>query len=281
MFPAGIRVSVSDAIVAADIALYGAKQQGRDRLEFYRGRAGDNLAWVQLVRDAIAQDRLTLLGQPIIDLGDPDALPSYELLVRLRTETDEILPPSAFLPTAEQFGLMRDLDRWVIRHGIAFAAEGHPVSINVSARSIGDPSLPGYIVETIGATGARPEDLTFEITETAAISNIQDARTFAGALGDSGCAVALDDFGTGFGTFMLLKHLAVRYLKIDSEFVRQLSVDPANQRIVRLIVHIARETGMQTIAEGVEDGAALALLREYGVDLAQGYHIARPGALPH
>ena len=175
---------------------------------------------------------------------------------------------------------MRDLDRWVIAHGIAVAAEGRRVGINVSARSIGDPGLPGYIDAQIRHSGARAQDLVFEITETAAISNINDARTFTEALNTMGCAVALDDFGTGYGTFLLLRHLAVRYLKIDREFVRRLTTEAADQRIVRLVVHIAREAGMQTIAEGVETAEALGLLRDYGVDSAQGYHIAHPGPLP-
>ena len=281
VFPAGVSVSASDAMVAADIALYQAKQQGRDRFEVYRGAAGENLAWVQLVRDAITHERLMLVAQPIVDLRDCDGRrPEFELLVRLRTDAGTILPPAAFLPTAEQFGLMRDLDRWVIDHGIAIAADGRRVGINVSARSIGDPGLPAYIEEQIRQSGARAEDLTFEITETAAISSINDARTFTEALNAMGCAVALDDFGTGFGTFLLLRHLAVRYLRIDREFVRRLATDAADQRIVRLVVHIAREAGMQTIAEGVETADALALLQEYGVDGAQGFHIAHPGPLP-
>ena len=280
IFPADASVSVSDAIVAADIALYAAKQQGRDRLEFYRGMAGESLAWVQQIREAIAHDRLTLVGQRIVDLHDPGAPPAYELLVRMLTDTGKMLPPSAFLPTAEQFGLMRDLDRWVIERAIAIAARGHRVGINLSARSIGDPGLPDRIGALIESAGARPQDITFEFTETAAISSLPDARTFTETLNEMGCTVALDDFGTGFGTFMLLKYLPVRYLKIDREFVRRLSTDAADQRIVRLIVHIAEEAGMRTVAEGVEDAGALALLREYGVDSAQGYHIARPGPLP-
>jgi diguanylate cyclase (GGDEF)-like protein/PAS domain S-box-containing protein len=280
LFPAGVSVSASDAMIASDIALYDAKQQGRDRVEFYRGAAGENLAWVQLVRDAIAHERLLLVAQPIVDLRDQDARPRFELLVRLKTDTGKILPPTAFLPAAEQFGLMRDLDRWVISHAIAFAANGMEIGINVSARSIGDPGLPGFIAEQIRKSGARAQDLIFEITETAAISSINDARTFTDALNAMGCAVALDDFGTGFGTFLLLRHLTVRYLKIDLEFVRRLTIDAEDQRIVRLIVHIAREAGMQTVAEGVEDAETLALLREYGVDRAQGFHIAAPGPLP-
>lgn len=122
--------------------------------------------------------------------------------------------------------------------------------------------------------------MTLEFTETAAVSSVEDAREFTLALREIGCNAALDDFGTGFGTFVLLKHLPVNALKIDREFVRELSTSSADQRIVRAIVQIATETGMATIAEGVEDAGALALLREYGVGWAQGFHIARPAPLP-
>lgn len=166
------------------------------------------------------------------------------------------------------------------RAGDRLRRSGHRVSVNLSARSLAAPGLAARIAELIEQTGAPPENLTFEFTETAAVSNVEDARTLTHALRELGCSTALDDFGTGFGSFMLLKHLPVDGLKIDVEFVRSLSVSEADQRIVRAIVAIAKEAGMRTVAEGIEDAGALALVRQYGVDFAQGYHIGPPAPLP-
>ena len=280
VFTADVQVDASEAVVAADIALYQAKQRGRDRVEFYAGQAGASLTWLDQIRRAIAEDHLVLHAQPVMSLAPRPGPDSYELLVRMVGDDGQLIAPNSFLPTAEEFGLIRDIDRWVIREGIAFAARGHRASINLSARSIADSSLPGLIGEAIAVSGARPDHLTFEFTETAAVSSVEDARTFTRALREMGCATALDDFGTGFATFVLLKHLPVDALKIDVEFVRGLATSPEDQRIVRAIVQIAGEAGMLAVAEGVENAGTLALLREYEVDYAQGYHIARPGPLP-
>jgi diguanylate cyclase (GGDEF)-like protein len=279
VFAAGSRLTASDAIVAADIALYEAKQRGRDRVELYSGQAGQSLTWVEQIRAAIADERLVLHAQPVLDLRGESERPLFELLVRMVGDGGEIIPPSSFLPTAEQFGLIREIDRWVLGQGIAFAAQGNAVSINLSARSLGDPGLPAVIAQLLDETGAQPGHVTLEFTETAAVSSVEDARTFTRSLRELGCAAALDDFGTGFGTFLLLKHLPVSALKIDTEFVRELATSPADQRIVRGIVGLAADAGIRTVAEGVEDAGTLALLRDYGVDYAQGYHIARPAPL--
>jgi diguanylate cyclase (GGDEF)-like protein/PAS domain S-box-containing protein len=279
VFGPGASVGASDAIVAADIALYKAKQNGRDRVEIYAGEAGQSLTWLEQIRSAIADERLVLHAQPVLDLRHGRS-GMYELLVRMVDEHGVLIPPTSFLPTAEQFGLIRDIDRWVVARGIELAARGYRVSINLSARSLGDPGLPDRIATVLERTGARPDHVTFEFTETAAVSSVEDARAFTRALLELGCTAALDDFGTGFGTFLLLKHLPVQALKIDMEFVRGLSTSAADQRIVRSIVQIAGDAGMLTVAEGVEDAGALALLREYGVDYAQGYHIAPPALLP-
>ncbi|MGH2874349.1 MAG: sensor domain-containing protein [Solirubrobacteraceae bacterium] len=281
VFEAPVGVTVSDAIVAADIALYEAKERGRDRVTLYAGQAGRNLTWVQRIRAAIEADRLLLHGQPLVDLhGHEGSAPAYELLVRMADDGGAIIPPSSFLPIAEQFGLIREIDRWVVERGIEFAARGHRVSINLSARSLGDHHLPELIGRTLRRTGACADDVTFEFTETAAVSSVDDARTLTEALAALGCRTALDDFGTGFGTFVLLKHLPVGTLKIDAEFVRGLSASAQDQRIVRSIVRLAGDAGLSTVAEGVEDAGALALLREYGVDIAQGFHLGRPAPLP-
>ncbi|MGH2916429.1 MAG: sensor domain-containing protein [Solirubrobacteraceae bacterium] len=281
VFQPGGSLTASDAIVAADIALYEAKERGRDRTALYSGQAGHNLTWLERIRAAIARDRLVLYGQRTIALRDPDEPPRYELLVRMQDEHGgTLIPPSSFLPIAEQFGLVREIDRWVVARGIELAARGTLVALNLSARSLGDPKLPDLIADKLAQTGARPSDVAFEFTETAAISSVDDARALTLALTELGCGTALDDFGTGFASFVLLKHLPVTSLKIDTEFVRGLSSSEQDQRIVRAIVRIANEAGMTTVAEGVEDAGALALLREYGVDFAQGFHIGRPEPLP-
>jgi diguanylate cyclase (GGDEF)-like protein/PAS domain S-box-containing protein len=280
VFAAASLVSPSDAIVAADIALYEAKQTGRDRVEMYSGQAGHSLTWLQQIRSAISEERLVLHAQRIIALRRTLAVPMFELLVRMRDEHGNLIPPSSFLPTAEQFGPIRDIDRWVLERALEFAARGNHVGVNLSARTLADPDLAARVVAELARTGARPEHVTFEFTETAAVSSMEDAHALTDSLCALGASVALDDFGTGFGTFVLLKHLPVTALKIDTEFVTGLSTSPADQRIVRAIVQIATEAGMATVAEGVQDAGALALLREYGVDYAQGYHIARPGPLP-
>lgn len=267
-----------DALVAADIALYQAKQAGRDRVATYGGRPGENLAWLEQVRGAIAAERFTLHAQPWIDLATGGVI-REELLIRMLGEDGKIIPPGSFLPTAERFGLIREIDRWVVERGIERAAAGHPVAINLSARSLSDLELPAFISERLTALGADPANLAVEFTETAAVSSLDEAREFTQQLREIGCSSALDDFGTGFGSLVLLKHLPVDYLKIDMEFVRKLATTDADQQIVRSVVNLAAEAGMMTIAEGVEDEGALALLRQYGVDYAQGFHLARPAPI--
>jgi diguanylate cyclase (GGDEF)-like protein/PAS domain S-box-containing protein len=281
VFAAGSHVSASDAIVAADIALYEAKQHGRDRIELYSGQRGVTLTWVQRIRRAIETGGFVLHAQPVCPLrADPPPEPMFELLVRMRDDAGEIIPPGSFLPTAEQFGLIREIDRWVTGQGIALAAAGNRVSINLSARSLADPGLAERVRELIERHGAPPSHITFEFTETAAISSIEDARALTLALRELGCQTALDDFGTGFGSFVLVKHIPVDALKIDAEFVRDLAGSEADQRIVAAIVQIAQGAGMRTVAEGIEDAGALAIVRELGVDYAQGYHLGRPACAP-
>jgi diguanylate cyclase (GGDEF)-like protein/PAS domain S-box-containing protein len=265
-------------LVAADVALHEAKEAGRDRVEVYSGARGEGLTWIHRIRQALDRDELVLDAQPIVELASGEVT-QEELLVRMRNERGEVIGPAAFLPTAERFGLIREIDRWVIERGIAVAAAGRKVEINLSARSFADAGLPGWIEQQLARAGADPEDVIFEITETALIANMEDARCFAERLCGLGCGFALDDFGTGFGSFTYLKHLPIGHLKIDRDFVRDMASSTSDQRIVRSIVNIAREHGMRTIAEGVEDPAALALLREYGVDFAQGFYLGRPAPL--
>ena len=267
-----------DVLVAADIALYQAKEAGRDRVAVFGGKPGETLTWIDRVRVAIDEERLALHAQPIIDLSTGEPV-TEELLVRMLDEDGNVISPTSFLPIAEQYGLIREIDRWVIKRAIERAATGRRVNINLSARSLGDPDLLDAVSKMLKDAGVSPDRVGFEYTETAAVSSVEDARTFTRGLIEIGCEVALDDFGTGFGSFVLLKHLPISALKIDIEFVRNLSTSEADRRIVRSIVQIAAESGLKTVAEGVEDDGALALLRDYGVDYAQGYFIGRPAPI--
>jgi diguanylate cyclase (GGDEF)-like protein/PAS domain S-box-containing protein len=264
-----------DLIVAADIALHEAKERGGDRYEIFTGAGSERLAWVGHLRSAIEADRLVLHSQPIFDLERGEQVAS-EMLVRMVEEDGSILPPSSFLPTAERFGLIREIDRWVIDRSIELAAGGTPVSINLSARSISDPGLLGHIRYALERAGADPGNVIFELTETAAATASEELREFGARIEKLGCALAIDDFGTGFGSLTYLKHLPVRFLKIDMEFVRGICESAADRAIVQSIVTIGRSLGMRTIAEGVEDEETLDALCAVDVDYAQGYHLGRP-----
>jgi PAS domain S-box-containing protein len=230
------------------------------------------------IRAAIAEDRLVLHAQPIVDLGSGRVV-QQELLVRLQRTNGEIMPPGEFLPLAERHGCISEIDRWVVEQAVQMAAAGQAVEVNLSAASVGDGQTLATIRAALDRTGADPRLLVFEVTETAVMADVDRGRAFAQALRELGCRFALDDFGTGYGTFTYLKHIPADYLKIDIEFVRELPGSEADVRLVRAIVHMARELGKKTIAEGVESAEALSQLRALGVDHAQGYHIGRPAPI--
>ncbi|HEV3229520.1 MAG TPA: EAL domain-containing protein [Solirubrobacteraceae bacterium] len=268
-------VTGDDLMVAADIALYDAKEAGRNQVALYSGRERPGLSWAEQIRCALNEGRLTLDAQPILDLRSGE-LSQEELLVRMRGGDGEVIWPDAFLPTAERFGLIGQLDRWVVDQAVDLAAAGRRVEVNISGASMCDRDLTHAIEERLRATGAQPQNLVFEITETAAIANMEEAREFAEHLCELGCGFALDDFGTGFGSFTYLKQLPVSYLKIDADFVRHVTTDRADRYVIEAVVALARGFGQQTIAEGVENQETLEALVGYGVDWAQGYHIGRP-----
>ena len=278
VFDAGPTQDPGDALVAADIALYEAKEGGRDRVATFTGQQGQRLTWVGRIRRAIEAERLVLHSQPIVNLATGQTV-GEELLVRMVDETGQLVMPSAFLPTAERFGLIRDIDRWVVSRALELIAAGRRVSVNLSARSVSDPELTTRVEQGLRRAGGDPALLVFEITETAAAADMEDVRAFAERVQRLGCGLALDDFGTGFGSFIYLKHLPVSELKIDMEFVRHVSHSRADRRLVESIVMIAQALGVRTVAEGVEDEATLGLLRKYGVDYAQGWHLGAPQPL--
>lgn len=235
-------------------------------------------ALVKRIEDALAQERLLLYAQPIVDLGTLEVV-QRELLLRVRELDGSVVGPGSYLPVAERCGLIGGIDRWVIRRGTEIAATGCPVQVNVSAHSISDRTVLSHIESCIEQTGADPTLLVFEITETALVRDEGAARAFAERLHSLGCKLALDDFGTGYGAFTFLKQLPIDYLKIDVEFVSDLASNTASRHVVQAVVALARAFSLQTVGEGVEDAETLTLLRELGVDYAQGYHIARPAPL--
>jgi len=240
----------------------------------------DRLQCSELIYSALAQDRLVLHGQPIVSLKSLQAV-STELLVRMQEARGEtaLMTPASFLPAAERFDLMHVIDDWVVGRAIKLAASGHRVSVNLSAKTASDPGEVDKISAAVVASGAPPENLIFEITETAVADNLDAARTFAIRMRKLGCAIALDDFGVGFGTFTYLRHLPVDYLKIDMQFVRDPLTDEEDRQVVLAIVGVARQFGIETVAEGVEDEATLQELRRVGVDYAQGFYTGRPAPL--
>jgi EAL domain-containing protein (putative c-di-GMP-specific phosphodiesterase class I) len=230
------------------------------------------------VRRALAEDGLVLHAQPIVDLRDGRVV-SEELLVRMRNREGQVLLPGEFLPAAEEFGLMANLDRWVLRRAAAMAAAGRHLHVNVSAQSLGDPSLATMVAELLAECGASPAMLVFEVTETALMQNVETAERFARRLDDLGATLALDDFGTGYSTLTHLKRLSAKVLKIDREFIADITTNPASRNVVEAVVGLAQRFGQRTVAEGVEDADTAKLLRELGVDRAQGFFFGRPAPL--
>jgi diguanylate cyclase (GGDEF)-like protein/PAS domain S-box-containing protein len=268
------QITADDALVAADSAQYEAKEHGGDQARVFSGLAAGTLTWVERIRAALAEDRFLLYGQPIVDLRS-GLVAYHELLIRMLSEDGKVIAPGAFLPTAERFGLIVEIDRWVTEHALRLAIDGERVTINLAGPSIGDERVLRLVREAL-ADGLNPDNVIFEITETAAVSNFDDAERFAETLNGLGCNLALDDFGTGFGSFTYLKYLNARYLKIDVEFVRHLVSNDTDQKVVKSIVDIAHSLDKKTIAEGVESAATLTALKDRGVDYAQGFYLGRP-----
>ncbi len=267
-----------DLLTAADVALFEAKDVGRGEVRVYHGDADSVLGRVQIIRSALAEERFVLYGQPIVELKSGE-VSFNELLVRMLSDAGDAIAPEAFIPVAERFGLIGELDRWVAREGLKLAEQGKRVTINLSAHSIGDAAILA-LAQKAALEGVPRGAVVFEITETAAMSNMGEAREFSERLGEVGFDVALDDFGTGFGSFSYLKHLPSRYLKIDVEFVRELVSNETDQRVVSSITDVGHSLGKRIIAEGVEDAEALELLRRYGVDYVQGMYVGAPERIP-
>lgn len=279
-----------EVLVVADLAMYDAKAHGHDRVvtytmdEGHEARATATHTWAQRIRDALDGDRFLLHWQPILDLSTGE-ISQGELLLRMQGDDAELIAPGAFLPAAERLGLIHEIDRWVVRRAVRHIAEQRsprllPVAINLSGASIaGDPELTRLIECELADASVDPSRIIFEITETAAIANMPEATKFADSISRLGCGLALDDFGTGFGSFYYLKHLPVDYIKLDGEFIQNLSRSDFDKHMVRAIVELARSLKIKTIAESVADDETIQLLQRHGIDYAQGYHVGRPQPL--
>ncbi len=231
----------------------------------------DSIGWVGRVREALDEDRLELHSQPIVPLKCGAA--REELLLRMIGRDGEVVSAGAFLPAAEELGLIFEVDSWVIAQAVRFAALGRIVQINLSAGSMAEPRVLEIVKRELLRVGAPAGNLVFEVAEAALLSDLDAGETFVGALRELGCGLSLDDFGNGSGDFAYLRGLSVQTLKIDIDFVRGLPGNAANQHLVQAIVALAQSFGIETIAGGVEDLETLALLRDFGVDYAQGYAI--------
>ena len=281
-FDADDELSGRDVLVAADHAMYAAKEGGRNRFasqsELGEGAGAMRLTWPGRIRRALEDDLFELHAQPVIDLANGRGLPARaaDPPAGRRRRAD----PAGRLPL--HGGALRDGGRarplgGGERGGAAGGASDElRLEVNLSAESMGDAELPLFVEQQLPDAEIDPARLIFEITETAAISNLDQARAFVQRLTELGCGFALDDFGAGFGSFYYLKHLPLDYLKIDGEFVRNLPTSQIDQLLVASVVQIARGLGKQTIAEFVGDAETVDLLRELGVDYAQGFYTGRP-----
>jgi diguanylate cyclase (GGDEF)-like protein/PAS domain S-box-containing protein len=282
-------LSTDEWMAMADIAMYEAKGEGRNRVMAARTSAGDNatraqLGWLDRLRSALSENRFELHAQPIADVHTGE-IRSRELLLRMRESDGQLITPSAFIYTAERFGLIAEIDRWVIHSAISILAADRrgnaSYSVNLSGVSVGDAELLRLIEREITDAGVDPSRLTFEFTETAAMRDLAASRQFTEGLARIGCRSALDDFGSGFASFSYLKHLPVDYAKIDGEFVRSLPGGEDDRLLAKAIIDTAHALHKQTIAEHVASDDALDLLRDFGVHYVQGFHIGKPQALQH
>lgn len=275
----------------ADTACCSAKEEGRNKIHIYHpvessaAKRHGEAQWVTHIRSALDENRFTLYVQPIESIGGNDgSLPHVEVLIRMLDETGGLILPGAFIPAAERFDLMPSVDRWVIDRLIQFITENREISIssgrryfiNLSGHSLCDEQMLQMILEKIREYEIPKGMLCFEVTETAAISNLTSAERFMRTLQRFGCEFALDDFGSGLSSFGYLKQLPVEYLKIDGAFVKEMLENSVDESMVDAINRIGHIMGLETIAEFVENEAILSRLREIGVDYAQGYGICRP-----
>ncbi len=285
----------AELMSAADVACYIAKESGRDFVHAYKPEEEsvtqhhELMQWSQKIQDALRTDKFHLMLQTMAPLLSAQAdIQVQEFLLRIRMDDGSIATPATFIPAAERYGLMRDIDMWVIEHCFDIIRDirndtdssvTYLYSINLSGQSVGDPEISEFITRKIKEYDIDPSQIMLEITETAAITNFQTALDFIDRLSDIGCRFALDDFGAGLSSFGYLKRMKVDFLKIDGQFVKGMAEDPIDRMMVNNITHLAYGLGLFVIAESVEDAILLEMLRDIGVHFAQGYHIQRPTSI--
>jgi diguanylate cyclase (GGDEF)-like protein/PAS domain S-box-containing protein len=285
--------SVEQLLAAADSACYVAKKEGAGRVSVYSARdealarSTGEIEWLQKLQSAIKDERFALYYQPIVSAyGNETDGPSMEVLLRMIDEAGAEIAPLEFVAAAERYRLMASVDRWVVQTTLtalsrnAFQlAQDRSVAINISAQTLCDPLFLEFVVECLDRTGVAPDQVCFEIAESAVIGNMEAARRFVGVLHGMGCKFTIDDFGSGVASFSSLKNLPLDYLKLDGSFMRNLARDSVSQTMVTAMINLARTLNFKIIAEQVEDSAALDVARKMGVDFVQGYVIARPAKL--
>jgi diguanylate cyclase (GGDEF)-like protein len=280
--------ALADLTQLAEAALVSAKEAGGHRVAAYQlankdlVRRHQQLTWVEGIKHALEEERFVLYCQRIQPLQGGET--HYELLVRMLDEDGAIVAPAMFIPTAERYSLMPELDRWVLsaalKHLGAWAPWelGEPISwgINLSGQSLNDAGFLEFLSEQVRQSPMPENSIYFEITETAAVQNFHVAENFMRAIQDAGCRFALDDFGSGLSSFAYLQRLPVDYLKIDGALVRNMQANPVDQAMVAAVAEVGKVMGLKTIAEFVEDQATLEILQTMGVDYAQGYVVMKP-----
>ena len=276
-------VTAEELLVEADLAMYDAKSAGRDQFALYTPMAvreaqiETRLEWADRVRRALDEGRLTLCSQPVFSVASGEVV-QHELLVRV-VEDGELVLPATFMPSAERFGLMPAIDRWVAAGAVKLLSEvdhGLRVEINVSGESAAGSEVPDALAGALKETGVDPSRVIVEMSESDAVANLEVAQRFARRIKELGCQFAIDDFGAGSGSFYFLKQLPFDYLKIHGSFIHSLPASRADQLVVQALVNIAHGLGRRTAAEFVGDDDTLAMLGDLGVDLAQGFHLGRP-----
>ena len=283
---------VASVMSSADVACYSAKDMGRNQVHLYKDSDAslrhEEMKWVSRITSAVEDHRFELYFQPIIGINsvNGEGRGHYELLLRMRDENNELVAPDQFIPAAERYNLMSTLDRWVIHKALSELADRssdgdaqYTIAINLSGTSLSEDRFLEYVINELEAQKLPKGAICFEITETAAISNLARVVHFMQALKKLGCKFSLDDFGSGLSSFTYLKNLPVDYLKIDGQFIRNVADDTVDESMVRAISEVGHAMGIETIAERVETRQVLEKLGSLGVEFAQGYYIARPASV--